>query len=169
MTAEVAGATPDHLFSYYVGFSGTNQTFRYGDQYGGVSDPLYFYPLSVPTNNNVYNILDGSGKYPRIWVHRRRRVSRTLRSSYSDLENVINLHFGIPHRNSPLRDDVQALYVTGGIAAQFYSSAYDVWYTPSVGVGPASAIPCRTSTHFTARSVDGAAKRKRGNRRPLSK
>lgn len=60
-TVEIGGATPDRLFSYYVGLSGSNQTYRYGDQFGGVSEPLYFYPLNVPTNNNVYNILDGSG------------------------------------------------------------------------------------------------------------
>ena len=28
---------------------------------------------------------------------------------------------------------MQLLYVTGGIADQFYSSANDVWYTPLVG------------------------------------
>ena len=27
-----------------------------------------------------------------------------------DRENVVNLHFGIPHRNDAGRDDVQALY-----------------------------------------------------------
>ncbi len=150
MTAEVAGATPDHLFSYYVGFSGTNQTFRYGDQYGGVSDPLYFYPLSVPTNNNVYNILDGSGKGPQYGFIASPGFAYTQATDF-DRENVINLHFGIPHRNSPLRDDVQALYVTGGIAAQFYSSANDVWYTPSVGArtGIGYPMPYLDSLYYT--------------------
>lgn len=132
-TVEIAGATPDRLFSYYAGFSGTNQTFRYGDQFGGVSDPLYFYPLNVPTNNNVYNILDGSGgKAPAYGFISQPGYSYAQAADF-DRENVINLHIGVPHRDSALRDDIQMLYVTGGIAAQFYSSANDIGYTPEVG------------------------------------
>ena len=132
-TVEIAGATPDRLLSYYAGISGTNQTFRYGDQFGGVSDPLYFYPLNVPTNNNVYNILDGSGgKAPAYGFISQPGYSYAQAADF-DRENVINLHIGVPHRDSALRDDIQMLYVTGGIAAQFYSSANDIGYTPEVG------------------------------------
>ena len=140
-TVEFGGATPDRLFSYYVGFSGTNQTFRYGDQYGGVSDPLYFYPLYVPTNNNVYNILDGSGgKAPNYGFIYQPGYSYAQAAAF-DRENVVNLHIGVPHRDSPLRDDIQVLYVTGGIAAQFYSSANDIWYTPAVGAATGIGYP----------------------------
>ncbi len=132
-TLEVGGATPDRLFSYYVGLSGTNQTYRFGDQYGGVSDPLYFYPLNVPTNNNVYNILDGSAaKQPNYGFLFSPGYAYAQGTNF-DRENVVNFHIGIPHRDSGLRDDVQLLYVTGGIADQFYSSASDVWYTPYAG------------------------------------
>ncbi len=132
-TVEVAGATPDRMFSYYVGLSGTNQTFRYGDQFGATSVPLYFYPLSVPTDNNVYNILDGSGgKAPDYGFIAQPGYSYAQAADF-DRENVVNLHIGIPHRDSSLRDDVQLLYVTGGIAAQFYSSANDIGYTPATG------------------------------------
>ena len=132
-TLEVGGATPDRLFSYYVGLSGTNQTYRFGDQYGGVSDPLYFYPLNVPSNNNVYNILDGSAaKQPNYGFLYSPGYAYAQGTNF-DRENVVNLHIGIPHRNSSLRDDVQLLYVTGGIADQFLSSASDVWYTPYAG------------------------------------
>ena len=132
-TVEVGGATPDRLFSYYVGLSGTNQSYRFGDQFGGVSDPLYFYPLNVPTNNNVYNILDGSGgKAPNYGFIFSPGYAYAQGINF-DRENVINLHIGIPHRDSSLRDDIQMLYVTGGIADQFLSSANDVWYTPQVG------------------------------------
>ena len=140
-TVEVAGATPDRMFSYYVGLSGTNQTFRYGDQFGGVSEPLYFYPLSVPSNNNVYNILDGSGgKAPNYGFIAQPGYSYAQAADF-DRENVVNLHIGIPHRDSPLRDDVQVLYVTGGIAAQFYSSANDIGYTPAVGAKTGIGYP----------------------------
>ena len=140
-TIEVAGATPDRLFSYYVGLSGTNQTFRYGDQFGGVSEPLYFYPLYVPTNNNVYEILDGSGgKAPNYGFIYQPGYSYAQSADF-DRENVINLHIGLPHRDSALRDDVQMLYVTGGIAAQFYSSANDIGYTPEVGAKTGIGYP----------------------------
>jgi hypothetical protein len=131
-TVEFGGATPDRLFSYYVGLSGTNQTFRYGDQFGAVSDPLYFYPLYVPTNNNIYNILDGSGKGPEYGFIGQPGYSYAQAADF-DRENVINVHIGIPHGSNGMKDDVQMLYVTGGIAAQFYSSANDIGYTPEVG------------------------------------
>lgn len=140
-TVEAGGATPDRLFSYYVGLSGTNQTYRYGDQFGGVSDPLYFYPLYVPTNNDVYNILDGSDR-------RAPNYGFIYSPGYSyaqgvnfDRENVVNFHIGVPHRSSSLRDDIQLLYVTGGIADQFLSSANDVWYTPQVGAQTGIGYP----------------------------
>ncbi|MGC1381014.1 MAG: TonB-dependent receptor [Candidatus Baltobacteraceae bacterium] len=150
-TVEAGGATPDRNFSYYIGFSGTNQTFRYGDQFNGVSEPLYFYPLNVPTNNNVYNILDGSaGKAPSYGFIASPGNSYAQAADF-DRENVVNLHLGIPHRNSPLRDDIQLLYVTGGIAAQFYSSANDVWYTPEVGkkTGIGYPMPYLDSLYYT--------------------
>jgi hypothetical protein len=132
-TFEVAGSTPDRLFSYYVGFSGTNQSYRFGDQFGGVSEPLYFYPLNVPTSNNVYNILDGSGgKAPNYGFIVSPGYAYAQGVNF-DRESVVNLHIGVPHRDSALRDDIQMLYVTGGIADQFLSSAIDVWYTPKVG------------------------------------
>jgi Carboxypeptidase regulatory-like domain/TonB dependent receptor len=140
-TVEAGGATPDRMFSYYVGLSGTNETFRYGDQYGGASDLLYFYPLYVPTNNNVYNILDGSGGPPPNYGFIAQPGYSYAQAADFDRENVINLHFGIPHRNSPLRDDIQVLYVTGGIAAQFYSSANDIGYTPAVGAATGIGYP----------------------------
>ncbi|HEV3195976.1 MAG TPA: TonB-dependent receptor [Candidatus Cybelea sp.] len=140
-TVEAGGATPDRLFSYYVGLSGTNQTFRYGDNFGAVGVPLYFYPLSVPSNNNVYNILDGSGgKAPNYGFIAQPGYSYAQAADF-DRENVVNLHIGVPHHDSYLRDDFQLLYVTGGIAAQFYSSANDIGYTPGVGAQTGIGYP----------------------------
>ncbi len=140
-TVEAGGATPDRLFSYYIGLSGTNETFRYGDQFSAVSDALYFYPLNVPTNNNVYNILDGSGgKAPNYGFIAQPGYSYAQATDF-DRENVVNLHVGVPHKDSYLRDDFQLLYVTGGIAAQFYSSANDIGYTPAVGAATGIGYP----------------------------
>src|SRR5580704_16208331 len=69
---EAGGSTPDRLFSYYVGVSGTNQAFRYFDQYNGASltdtIPYGYWPSYVTTllpfwpavypgcqNNTTYN------------------------------------------------------------------------------------------------------------------
>jgi hypothetical protein len=140
-TVEAGGATPDRLFSYYVGFSGTNQAFRYGDQYGGAGVPLYFYPLNVPTSNSVYNILDGSGgKAPSYGFIAIPGYSYAQGMNF-DRENVVNLHIGIPHRNSFVRDDIQMLFVTGGIADQFYSSANDTGYGPAAGAATGVGFP----------------------------
>ncbi|MBV9233455.1 MAG: carboxypeptidase regulatory-like domain-containing protein, partial [Candidatus Eremiobacteraeota bacterium] len=149
-TVEAGGATPDRMFSYYVGLSGTNEAFRYGDQFGGVWDPLYFYPLYVPTGNSVYNILDGTGgKAPNYGFIAQPGYSYAQAMNF-DRENVVNFHLGIPHRNSFLRDDIQMLYVTGGIQAQFYSSANDIWFTPAKGAqtGVGYPIPYLDSLYY---------------------
>ena len=47
-SVEVGGSTPDRLFSYYAGFGGSNQDFRYIDNNNGASIPnTFFYPVSA--------------------------------------------------------------------------------------------------------------------------
>ena len=69
---EAGGSTPDRLFSYYVGISGTNQDFRYFDQYNGASltDTIpvrllarrtsrrscHFYPAVYPTCSEQHDV-----------------------------------------------------------------------------------------------------------------
>src|SRR5262249_17457627 len=60
VAVEAGGATPDRLFSYYVGIAGADQSYRYVDQFNGVSDPRYFYPLNIQTGNALYEVVDGS-------------------------------------------------------------------------------------------------------------
>ncbi len=126
---EVGGATPDRLFSYYVGLAGANQDYRYGDQFNAVSDPLYFYPLNVPTSNSTYNILDGScGAYPLVapcpapYGFQTSPGNAWTQQNGNDREAVANLHLGIPHRFNTMRDDVQMLYVAGSIFTKFNSN-----------------------------------------------
>ena len=47
-----------------------------------------------------------------------------------DRENLANVHIGIPHRNSPYRDDIQLLYIGGGILSGYYSSQNELGITP---------------------------------------
>jgi hypothetical protein len=131
--AEASGASPDRLFSYYIGFAGANQNYRYDDQFNGASNPLYFYPLAIPTTNSTYNILDGHcavTKHPSCSAPNY-GAAFSPGNSYAqatnfDRENVANIHFGIPHHLNAQRDDIQLLWVTGGINTWFYSSAYEL-------------------------------------------
>ena len=140
---EAGGSTPDRMFSYYVGLSGTNQDFRYFDQYNGASLTdtipygywpahittfLPFYPAVYPTCSNnftytnpavkKYNISDPGcfGSYPSYFGQP---------SNISSRDVVANFHVGIPHRRDAGRDDVQLLYMSSANFQQDYSSLDD--------------------------------------------
>ncbi len=117
LTFEAGGATKNRNFSYYVGFSGVNQDYRYADNFNGGGPSLFFAPLNVTSNNGT--VYDGSA--PAYF---------SPGQSYSiantqDRENVVNFHFGIPHK-SGIKDDIQLLYVNSEIFGQFYSSLNDL-------------------------------------------
>ncbi len=139
-SVEAGGATEDRNFSFYVGFAGANQQYRYGDQFNGVSNPLYFYPQAVPTTNLSYNILDGScnGLYDSMGNPLTPAACQAAGHGYGfnyspgaswtqqgneDRENVVNFHFGFPHKHDSGRDDLQLLYVTGSIFTTYNSSS----------------------------------------------
>ena len=127
LSFEAGGASPNRLFSYYVGTAAANQTYRYGSQFNGAGDPLYFFPLYVPTNNAQYHILDGSGgTAANNWGSFFVPGSVNGQSYNEDRETVANLHFGLPHRHDSARDDIQLLYVVGNLFTSFYSSANDI-------------------------------------------
>ncbi|MGC1380777.1 MAG: carboxypeptidase regulatory-like domain-containing protein [Candidatus Baltobacteraceae bacterium] len=59
---EVGGATPDRLFSYYAGFGGYNQTYRYYDQFNGAAlGNAWGVPVIA---NNTSNLANLPGVYP---------------------------------------------------------------------------------------------------------
>ncbi len=129
---EAAGASPNRNFSFYVGTAAADQDYRYGSQFNDTANPLYFYPLSIPSGNAVYNVLDCSGAnamLPKCGAQFSPGASYAQASNF-DRETVANLHFGIPHKHGGGRDDVQALFVTGNIATQFYSSAGEIGSAP---------------------------------------
>ena len=124
---EAGGSSPNRLFSYYVGTAGANQTYRFGSQFNGAGDPLYFFPLYVPTNNATYHILDGSGgTAANNWGAYFVPGSVNGQAYNEDRETVANFHFGLPHRHDGGRDDLQLLYVVGNLFTGFYSSANDI-------------------------------------------
>ncbi|MBC5827061.1 MAG: TonB-dependent receptor, partial [Candidatus Eremiobacteraeota bacterium] len=115
---EIGSATPDRRFSYYVGTSLVGQGFRYGDQYNGVGNPLFFYPLAIPSNDGT--VYDGSG--PAVFAP---GASYAIAST-TDHESIANFHLGIPHGSAGIKDDVQLLYMSSDILQRFYSSINDL-------------------------------------------
>lgn len=165
---EVGGATPNRMFSYYVGVGGYNQDYRYLDQFNGSNLGLVWgYPAIAFNATNLYfggvypicgyNPPSGSGLYhgpnpSPVWdpfslnpgqsgylrmptgVANDPGCYQTITPAYNayglsniaDRENVVNLHFGIPHRRDAGRDDVQVLYNVTSMETTFYSSQNDL-------------------------------------------
>ncbi|HLI97240.1 MAG TPA: TonB-dependent receptor [Candidatus Baltobacteraceae bacterium] len=146
LSVEAGGATPNRLFSYYVGIGASNQDYRFIDNNDGASQSsAFFYPVNLidpssflpgPTgtvyvggqSNNNPNFLFTSGLAYGI-------------NNTQQRDSIVNLHFGIPRRNG-LRDDLQMLYLTSEVYLQYFSSQNDLGFDvandcPS---GPGSCI-----------------------------
>jgi hypothetical protein len=129
---EAGGASPNRRFSYYVGHETAGQGFRYGDQFNGASDPLFFFPLAIPSHNgNSVNgfclaapcVFDGSAT-PIFAPGQTYAISDT-----SDAETIANVHLQLPHKSDPYRDDIQLLYQYSNLLQNFYSSISDLGLT----------------------------------------
>jgi Carboxypeptidase regulatory-like domain/TonB dependent receptor len=164
---EAGGASPDRLFSYYVGISGTNQDFRYFDQFNGasLSDTIpygywpahittllpAFYPAVYPTCDN-----DGTASNPIVIKHLVTNDPGCFGSypsnygqpsNLADREVVANFHVGVPHRRDSGRDDIQMLYMSSANFLQYYSSVDDAG---PLGIGLVnSGIPNQWPDFFT--------------------
>ncbi len=108
------GAVAGRL-SYYVGAATINQNYRFYDQYNGVSQNQngFFNPASeygVPYTAN-------GGDLPGF-------DSAAARTR--DRENVVNLHYALPHAGGNGKDDLQLLYVTQELYTDSYSSLNDL-------------------------------------------
>ncbi len=141
---EAGGATPDRLFSYYVGISGADQDYRYLDNDNG-SDLVNIFPYNVgPSNRTTYTdfypamypncsavnakyknpvkniVTQDPGCYSTFY-----NVAYSNPSYIADREAVANIHIGIPHKNDAGKDDVQLLYTNSSEFRQYYSSVDD--------------------------------------------
>jgi hypothetical protein len=149
LQVEAGGASPNRLFSYYVGLSGYNQEFRYlnQDNGAGVSDefPQYwesyvttnlsFWPAVYPTcnNNSANNFYDNPilnsdtvalWNIPGCYGHLGPNID--LPAGINGRETVANLHFGIPHKYDSGRDDLQLLYTNSYQIITAYNSPNDL-------------------------------------------
>ncbi len=127
---EAGGSTPDRDFTYYVGTQYVTQSNRFGDQFNGASNPLYFYPLSYgnpypsPTSGTIATPLntvvpDGSAQ----WLYAPGPTNAI--AHITDQETIANFHFGLQHKHDANKDDIQFLYDNSLIVQKFYGSIQD--------------------------------------------
>ena len=151
---EGGGATTDRRFTYYFGVSGYNQDFRYIDQFNGAQFSQTFgqpfdlanaafgplatlqNPLAGPgctafipngsdyagcyANHGYFNSLPvGPGGYIQ------GPFPNGKNATVADRENVINLHYSIPHERTGINDDIQVLYDVSQLNTDIYSSYAD--------------------------------------------
>jgi len=148
---EVGGASPDRLFSYYVGIGGYNQDYRYVDQFGGAAYTAEFgqqlgsCPSPSGLKGTVLPSCYTNGK-PNVgpngtpgWILGPVGFGSINAANVANRTTIVNLHVGIPHKNDSLRDDVQLLYDNDEIFTTFLSSVNDEGYQNwinTVGVFP---------------------------------
>ena len=158
-SAEVGGATPNRNFSYYLGLGGYNQDFRAYDQFNGQGvQNTWGGPLNqcapnmsiqlAPScyTNGVFNGNTAFGSYV-LGLYPFMSGIATV----ADRDSVLNMHFGLPHKNGT-KDDIQFLGVINFIQNQYFSSTNDQGgpaYLNAIGVG----IP----TYFDGYQYNGAS------------
>jgi hypothetical protein len=136
---EVAGASPNRLFSYYAGTGGYNQDFRIVDQFNGrgylaqsglgsiynlVANNCGTAHPTVGCYANVGPFLGGAPLGPNGFA-----VADTLwgfQTNLNDRETIGNIHFGIPHKKDGNHDDVQLLYDYGN-TKNYPNASMDSW------------------------------------------
>ena len=118
---EAGGASPNRLFSYYVGVGGYDQDFRYVDNNNGASQSQYAGALAaIPAGTaGCPADLAPTGCYSIL------PYQVGFQSSIYDRDVVANFHFGIKHRNDAGHDDVQLLWDSGELLNPDYSSPND--------------------------------------------
>ncbi|MBV9736883.1 MAG: carboxypeptidase regulatory-like domain-containing protein, partial [Candidatus Eremiobacteraeota bacterium] len=124
---EAGGATPNRMFSYYVGLLGYDQQQRIIDQFNGGS----LLPNIEPVNTNLGGttltpflqssspFCNANGTDPRFGLGALdagcmggpfSNVLGLANGILQDRESVANIHIAIPHHNDSGRDDIQLLY-----------------------------------------------------------
>ncbi|HEY1653536.1 MAG TPA: TonB-dependent receptor, partial [Candidatus Tumulicola sp.] len=134
LNVEAGGATPDRLFSYYVGIGGFNQEHRYIDQFDGAAytDEFGQQLGACPSTPNPALTSCFTNGSPNVglnghpgWILGPIGFGTLNPVNIATRTSIVNLHFAIPHRNDGLRDDVQILYDNDEIFTTFFSSVND--------------------------------------------
>ena len=168
---EGGGATADRRFTYYFGVGGYNQDYRYIDQFNGASDSPTFgmpfdlanaafgplspigsvgcsgpgSPLPPGAGSNFAGCYANHGYFNSLPVGPGGYILGPYplgkNSNITDRENVVNLHYAIPHLRGGANDDIQLLYDTSEIFTNVYSSYLDwggagTWSAAELQQGP---------------------------------
>ncbi|HET7813290.1 MAG TPA: carboxypeptidase regulatory-like domain-containing protein, partial [Candidatus Baltobacteraceae bacterium] len=154
LMVEAGGATPNRMFSYYVGLGGYNQEYRtLNNQNGGNLDNQGMGPYGLfGTEGNIYAAFNtgfyGNGGFPSCpnlappangagypvsgldgatpMCVGYGTFAAGYQTSTADREAVVNLHFGIQHKNDGGKDDVQLLWDSSGVHSVWADSINDL-------------------------------------------
>jgi hypothetical protein len=168
-SVEAGGASPNRLFSYYVGIGGYNQDIRYIDNNNGAGYPSEFGAVfwelpcpaagdaafsacyqNAPTGGfNWFNTPDlgpvgpGNDYIVGPAYTGPQLLGGANTAMLTNRDNVVNLHFGIPHHNDGGRDDVQLLYSNSMLNTSVYDSAADWAFSPAAraAISAFSGVP----------------------------
>jgi hypothetical protein len=125
-TFEIGGVAG--RLSYYAAAAVVDQSYRFYDQYDGVAQNNngYFIPSYgfLPATYNGTNSPTQSGDLPGY-------VAGAAHTQ--DRENVVNLHYSLPHKDGNTKDDLQVLYLTQELWTDDYSSYNDIGGTAAFG------------------------------------
>ncbi len=143
---EVGGATPDRLFSYYVGISGSNQAFNYVNDNNGSQYDGWFGPVLgiIPNNSYALQCILGSVACFGPFKLAQGPINYANFSTIYARDAVVNLHMGIPHHYDAGRDDVQILYDNESLSNQLYESPNDFASPACTGPNGTSGLACAT-------------------------
>jgi hypothetical protein len=141
LSAEAGGASPNRLFSYYVGIGGANQEYRFIDNSNGASQlNQFFYPVNlVDPNTFAPGSLTSAGtNQSSVYTGGNGVNGATLFTSgigfgiqsTAQRDAIANIHIGIPHKKDGMRDDIQLLFLTSEVTLGYNSSQLD--FGPSI-------------------------------------
>ena len=148
---EAGGATPDRLFSYYVGVAGYNQAFNYVDNSNGAGYDNWFGTPMSPQNNAAIATATAGGGYNLCALQYGALRAITAR------DVVVNTHFAIPHHHDGGRDDVQILWDSEMLFNDYYTSTNDIVSTTNCG-GLTTGVECANAIGLgTPSYTDGFA------------
>jgi hypothetical protein len=151
LAIEAGGASPDRNFSYYLGLSGINQDYRYAnnknfDNYAldgstnGLSSSSFNAGATLLSNfynNGPWSTCGAKGAAPatgatfqgvptcNYYFPNAGGAFLGQPAVTFDRENVMNFHFGIPHKGDSGRDDVQAMFYNFSYTSSYGDSIAD--------------------------------------------
>ena len=138
LNVEAGGATPNRLFSYYIGVGGYNQLYHFtNNQDGGNISNNGVNPYAITGQSTIgvgpagFGLSTTRGPWGQClpsglapansafvggtpmcvtFAPTTTGLDQVAQSSQGDRETVMNFHFGIPHKRDAGRDDVQVLF-----------------------------------------------------------